>query len=137
MILMGREIRGFDYDLETLKKSCRAYIVNKKDHESVAFVFYSILSYSCKDDSSLLNSFLKEFEDKELNLQKYLNKYTDFSYCIACYLKDFYKEASQGTIEDFLNLESKIFDFIFSLFSEKDLKTLELVKLLGLSALVA
>lgn len=134
---MEREIRGFDYDLETLKKSCRAYIVHKKDHESVAFVFYSILSYSCKDDSSLLNSFLKEFNDKDLYLQKYLNKYADFSYSIASYLTNSYILASEDTLEEFLMLESKIFDFIFSLFAEKDLKTFELVKILGLSALVA
>ena len=111
--------KNLEYDnvIEGLKSNCRSYLVYNKDFKSVAFVFYSILTQSHKEDVSILNSFLHTFQDKNLELQKYINSYSDLIYCIALYLSDIYKASTEEKLEDLIETESKIFNFIFGIAS--------------------
>ena len=106
----------YDIFIEVLKSNCRSCLVNKKDFKSVSFVFYSILSQSSDEDVFILNSFLNTFQDKNLELQKYINSYSDLRYCIALYLAYIYKTSSLETVENLLEIEQQIFDFLFSTF---------------------
>lgn len=135
--------KNLEYDnvIEGLKSNCRSYLVHKKDFKSVAFVFYSILSQSHKEDVSILNSFLNTFNDKNLELQKYINSYSDLRYCIALYLAYIYKTSSSETVENLLEIEQQIFDFLFTIGLsrkfEENTDSLSLLKILGLLGLTA
>ena len=117
-----KKVQYENMKLEEVKESCRAYLCNTQDAETVAFVLYSLISYSSLSELTILNRFIKEFDDREGKLQISFNKYSDFKYCISNYLANYYLDSSKLSIADFLREEEKIFDFVFkiALFQSND-----------------
>ena len=126
--------------VEELKNLCRTYLVYQKDYSSIEFVFYTLLSYSDMNDSSIIDSFLREIGDEELKLQNYLCRYSNLRYCLALLLNDYYKVSSNMNISEFLDTETRIFDFLVNLAlygNPDDVDSMDLIKSLCVAALTA
>ena len=125
---------------EELKNLCRTYLVCQKDYSSIEFVFYTLLSYSDMNDSSIIDMFLREIGDEELKLQNYLCRYSNLRYCLALLLNDYYKVSSNMNIAEFLDTETRIFDFLVNLAlygNPDDVDSMDLIKSLCVAALTA
>ena len=126
--------------VEELKNLCRTYLVYQRDYSSIEFVFYTLLSYSNMNDSSIIDSFLREIGDEELKLQNYLCRYSNLRYCLALLLTDYYKVSSNMNIAEFLDTESRIFDFLVNIAlygNPDDVDSMDLIKSLCVAALTA
>ena len=126
--------------VEELKNLCRTYLVYQKDYSSIEFVFYTLLSYSNMNDSSIIDSFLREIGDEELKLQNYLCRYSNLRYCLALLLNDYYKVSSNMNISEFLDTETRIFDFLVNIAlygNPDDVDSMDLIKSLCVAALTA
>ena len=125
---------------EELKNLCRTYLVYQKDYSSIEFVFYTLLSYSDMNDSSIIDSFLREIGDEELKLQNYLCRYSNLRYCLALLLTDYYKVSASMNISEFLDTESRIFDFLVNIAlsgNPADVDSMDMIKSLCVVALTA
>lgn len=126
--------------VEELKNLCRTYLVYQRDYSSIEFVFYTLLSYSDMNDSSIIDSFLREIGDEELKLQNYLCRYSNLRYCLALLLNDYYKVSSNMNISEFLDTETRIFDFLVNIAlygNPDDVDSMDLIKSLCVAALTA
>lgn len=126
--------------VEELKNLCRTYLVCQKDYSSIEFVFYTLLSYSNMNDSSIIDMFLREIGDEELKLQNYLCRYSNLRYCLALLLNDYYKVSSNMNISEFLDTETRIFDFLVNIAlygNPDDVDSMDLIKSLCVAALTA
>lgn len=126
--------------VEELKNLCRTYLVYQRDYSSIEFVFYTLLSYSNMNDSSIIDSFLREIGDEELKLQNYLCRYSNLRYCLALLLNDYYKVSSNMNISEFLDTETRIFDFLVNIAlygNPDDVDSMDLIKSLCVAALTA
>lgn len=126
--------------VEELKNLCRTYLVYQRDYSSIEFVFYTLLSYSNMNDSSIIDSFLREIGDEELKLQNYLCRYSNLRYCLALLLNDYYKVSSNMNIAEFLDTETRIFDFLVNIAlygNPDDVDSMDLIKSLCVAALTA
>ena len=126
--------------VEELKNLCRTYLVYQRDYSSIEFVFYTLLSYSNMNDSSIIDMFLREIGDEELKLQNYLCRYSNLRYCLALLLNDYYKVSSNMNIADFLDTETRIFDFLVNIAlygNPVDVDSMDLIKSLCVAALTA
>ena len=126
--------------VEELKNLCRTYLVYQRDYSSIEFVFYTLLSYSNMNDSSIIDMFLREIGDEELKLQNYLCRYSNLRYCLALLLNDYYKVSSNMNIAEFLDTESRIFDFLVNIAlsgNPADVDSMNLIKSLCVAALTA
>ena len=126
--------------VEELKNLCRTYLVYQRDYSSIEFVFYTLLSYSNMNDSSIIDMFLREIGDKELKLQNYLCRYSNLRYCLALLLNDYYKVSSNMNISEFLDTETRIFDFLVNIAlygNPDDVDSMDLIKSLCVAALTA
>ena len=126
--------------VEELKNLCRTYLVYQKDYSSIEFVFYTLLSYSDMNDSSIIDMFLREIGDEELKLQNYLCRYSNLRYCLALLLNDYYKVSSNMNIAEFLDTESRIFDFLVNIAlsgNPADVDSMDMIKSLCVAALTA
>ena len=126
--------------VEELKNLCRTYLVYQKDYSSIEFVFYTLLSYSNMNDSSIIDSFLREIGDEELKLQNYLCRYSNLRYCLYLLLTDYYKVSSNMNISEFLDTETRIFDFLVNIAlygNPDDVDSMDLIKSLCVAALTA
>lgn len=126
--------------VEELKNLCRTYLVYQKDYSSIEFVFYTLLSYSNMNDSSIIDIFLREIGDEELKLQNYLCRYSNLRYCLALLLNDYYKVSSNMNIAEFLDTETRIFDFLVNIAlygNPDDVDSMDLIKSLCVAALTA
>ena len=126
--------------VEELKNLCRTYLVYQRDYSSIEFVFYTLLSYSNMNDSSIIDMFLREIGDEELKLQNYLCRYSNLRYCLALLLNDYYKVSSNMNIAEFLDTESRIFDFLVNIAlsgNPADVDSMDLIKSLCVAALTA
>ena len=126
--------------VEELKNLCRTYLVYQRDYSSIEFVFYTLLSYSNMNDSSIIDMFLREIGDEELKLQNYLCRYSNLRYCLALLLNDYYKVSSNMNIAEFLDTETRIFDFLVNLAlygNPDDVDSMDLIKSLCVAALTA
>lgn len=126
--------------VEELKNLCRTYLVYQKDYSSIEFVFYTLLSYSDMNDSSIIDMFLREIGDEELKLQNYLCRYSNLRYCLALLLNDYYKVSSNMNISEFLDTETRIFDFLVNIAlygNPDDVDSMDLIKSLCVAALTA
>ena len=126
--------------VEELKNLCRTYLVYQKDYSSIEFVFYTLLSYSDMNDSSIIDGFLREIGDEELKLQNYLCRYSNLRYCLALLLNDYYKVSSNMNIAEFLDTESRIFDFLVNIAlsgNPADVDSMDMIKSLCVAALTA
>ena len=126
--------------VEELKNLCRTYLVYQKDYSSIEFVFYTLLSYSDMNDSSIIDGFLREIGDEELKLQNYLCRYSNLRYCLALLPNDYYKVSSNMNIAEFLDTETRIFDFLVNIAlygNPDDVDSMDLIKSLCVAALTA
>ena len=126
--------------VEELKNLCRTYLVCQKDYSSIEFVFYTLLSYSDMSDSSIIDMFLREIGDEELKLQNYLCRYSNLRYCLSLLLTDYYKVSSNMNISEFLDTETRIFDFLVNIAlygNPDDVDSMDLIKSLCVAALTA
>ena len=126
--------------VEELKNLCRTYLVYQRDYSSIEFVFYTLLSYSNMNDSSIIDMFLREIGDEELKLQNYLCRYSNLRYCLALLLTDYYKVSSNMNIAEFLDTETRIFDFLVNIAlygNPDDVDSMDLIKSLCVAALTA
>ena len=126
--------------VEELKNLCRTYLVYQRDYSSIEFVFYTLLSYSNMNDSSIIDSFLREIGDEELKLQNYLCRYSNLRYCLSLLLTDYYKVSSNMNIAEFLDTETRIFDFLVNIAlsgNPADVDSMDLIKSLCVAALTA
>ena len=126
--------------VEELKNLCRTYLVYQKDYSSIEFVFYTLLSYSDMNDSSIIDGFLREIGDEELKLQNYLCRYSNLRYCLALLLNDYYKVSSNMNVAEFLDTESRIFDFLVNIAlsgNPADVDSMDMIKSLCVAALTA
>ncbi|MBP9500500.1 MAG: hypothetical protein KBE59_06040 [Acetoanaerobium sp.] len=126
--------------VEELKNLCRTYLVYQRDYSSIEFVFYTLLSYSNMNDSSIIDMFLREIGDEELKLQNYLCRYSNLRYCLALLLNDYYKVSSNMNIAEFLDTETRIFDFLVNIAlygNPDDVDSMDLIKSLCVAALTA
>ena len=126
--------------VEELKNLCRTYLVYQRDYSSIEFVFYTLLSYSDMNDSSIIDSFLREIGDEELKLQNYLCRYSNLRYCLSLLLTDYYKVSSNMNIAEFLDTESRIFDFLVNIAlsgNPADVDSMDMIKSLCVAALTA
>ena len=126
--------------VEELKNLCRTYLVYQRDYSSIECVFYTLLSYSNMNDSSIIDSFLREIGDEELKLQNYLCRYSNLRYCLALLLNDYYKVSSNMNISEFLDTETRIFDFLVNIAlygNPDDVDSMDLIKSLCVAALTA
>ena len=126
--------------VEELKNLCRTYLVYQRDYSSIEFVFYTLLSYSNMNDSSIIDMFLREIGDEELKLQNYLCRYSNLRYCLALLLTDYYKVSASMNISEFLDMETKIFDFLVNIAlssNPSDIDSMNLIKSLCVAALTA
>ena len=126
--------------VEELKNLCRTYLVYQRDYSSIEFVFYTLLSYSNMNDSSIIDSFLREIGDEELKLQNYLCRYSNLRYCLALLLNDYYKVSSNMNVAEFLDTESRIFDFLVNIAlsgNPADVDSMDMIKSLCVAALTA
>ena len=126
--------------VEELKNLCRTYLVYQRDYSSIEFVFYTLLSYSDMNDSSIIDGFLREIGDEELKLQNYLCRYSNLRYCLALLLNDYYKVSSNMNIAEFLDTESRIFDFLVNIAlsgNPADVDSMDMIKSLCVAALTA
>ena len=126
--------------VEELKNLCRTYLVYQRDYSSIEFVFYTLLSYSDMNDSSIIDGFLREIGDEELKLQNYLCRYSNLRYCLALLLNDYYKVSSNMNIAEFLDTETRIFDFLVNIAlygNPDDVDSMDLIKSLCVAALTA
>jgi hypothetical protein len=126
--------------VEELKNLCRTYLVYQRDYSSIEFVFYTLLSYSNMNDSSIIDSFLREIGDEELKLQNYLCRYSNLRYCLALLLNDYYKVSSNMNISEFLDTETRIFDFLVNIAlsgNPADVDSMDMIKSLCVVALTA
>ena len=126
--------------VEELKNLCRTYLVYQRDYSSIEFVFYTLLSYSNMNDSSIIDMFLREIGDEELKLQNYLCRYSNLRYCLALLLNDYYKVSASMNISEFLDMETKIFDFLVNIAlssNPSDVDSMDLIKSLCVAALTA
>ena len=126
--------------VEELKNLCRTYLVYQKDYSSIEFVFYTLLSYSDMNDSSIIDMFLREIGDEELKLQNYLCRYSNLRYCLSLLLTDYYKVSSNMNISEFLDTETRIFDFLVNIAlygNPDDVDSMDLIKSLCVAALTA
>ena len=126
--------------VEELKNLCRTYLVYQRDYSSIEFVFYTLLSYSDMNDSSIIDSFLREIGDEELKLQNYLCRYSNLRYCLALLLNDYYKVSSNMNVAEFLDTESRIFDFLVNIAlsgNPADVDSMDMIKSLCVAALTA
>ena len=126
--------------VEELKNLCRTYLVYQRDYSSIEFVFYTLLSYSNMNDSSIIDSFLREIGDEELKLQNYLCRYSNLRYCLSLLLNDYYKVSSNMNVAEFLDMETKIFDFLVNIAlssNPSDVDSMNLIKSLCVAALTA
>lgn len=126
--------------VEELKNLCRTYLVYQRDYSSIEFVFYTLLSYSNMNDSSIIDMFLREIGDEELKLQNYLCRYSNLRYCLALLLNDYYKVSSNMNVAEFLDTESRIFDFLVNIAlsgNPADVDSMDLIKSLCVAALTA
>ena len=126
--------------VEELKNLCRTYLVYQRDYSSIEFVFYTLLSYSNMNDSSIIDMFLREIGDEELKLQNYLCRYSNLRYCLALLLNDYYKVSSNMNIAEFLDTESRIFDFLVNIAlsgNPADVDSMDMIKSLCVVALTA
>ena len=126
--------------VEELKNLCRTYLVYQRDYSSIEFVFYTLLSYSDMNDSSIIDMFLREIGDEELKLQNYLCRYSNLRYCLALLLNDYYKVSSNMNIAEFLDTETRIFDFLVNIAlygNPDDVDSMDLIKSLCVAALTA
>lgn len=126
--------------VEELKNLCRTYLVYQKDYSSIEFVFYTLLSYSDVNDGSIIDMFLREIGDEELKLQNYLCRYSNLRYCLALLLNDYYKVSSNMNISEFLDTETRIFDFLVNIAlygNPDDVDSMDLIKSLCVAALTA
>lgn len=126
--------------VEELKNLCRTYLVYQKDYSSIEFVFYTLLLYSDMNDSSIIDMFLREIGDEELKLQNYLCRYSNLRYCLALLLNDYYKVSSNMNISEFLDTETRIFDFLVNIAlygNPDDVDSMDLIKSLCVAALTA
>ena len=137
---MENSIRVREECVEELKNLCRTYLVCRKDYSSIEFVFYTLLSYSDMNDSSIIDSFLREIGDEELKLQNYLCRYSNLRYCLSLLLTDYYKVSSNMNIAEFLDTETRIFDFLVNIAlygNPDDVDSMDLIKSLCVAALTA
>ncbi|MPN16680.1 hypothetical protein SDC9_164025 [bioreactor metagenome] len=137
---MKKENSVFNSVVDELKSNCRSYLVHKKDTKSVSFTFYSILSQSSEKDIYILNSFINTFDDTNLELQNYLCLYSDLKYCLSLLLSDYYKVSSSMGIAEFLDTESRIFDFLVNIAlsgNPADVDSMDMIKSLCVAALTA
>lgn len=126
--------------VEELKNLCRTYLVYQKDYSSIEFVFYTLLLYSDMNDSSIIDMFLREIGDEELKLQNYLCRYSNLRYCLALLLNDYYKVSASMNISEFLDTETRIFDFLVNIAlygNPDDVDSMDLIKSLCVAALTA
>ena len=126
--------------VEELKNLCRTYLVYQKDYSSIEFVFYTLLSYSDMNDNSIIDMFLREIGDEELKLQNYLCRYSNLRYCLSLLLTDYYKVSSNMNVAEFLDIETKIFDFLVNIAlssNPSDVDSMDLIKSLCVAALTA
>lgn len=126
--------------VEELKNLCRTYLVYQRDYSSIEFVFYTLLSYSDMNDSSIIDGFLREIGDEELKLQNYLCRYSNLRYCLALLLNDYYKVSSNMNVAEFLDTETRIFDFLVNIAlygNPDDVDSMDLIKSLCVAALTA
>jgi hypothetical protein len=126
--------------VEELKNLCRTYLVYQRDYSSIEFVFYTLLSYSNMNDSSIIDMFLREIGDEELKLQNYLCRYSNLRYCLALLLNDYYKVSSNMNISEFLDTETRIFDFLVNIAlsgNPADVDSMDMIKSLCVVALTA
>ena len=126
--------------VEELKNLCRTYLVYQRDYSSIEFVFYTLLSYSNMNDSSIIDMFLREIGDEELKLQNYLCRYSNLRYCLALLLNDYYKVSSNMNVAEFLDTESRIFDFLVNIAlsgNPADVDSMDMIKSLCVAALTA
>ena len=126
--------------VEELKNLCRTYLVYQRDYSSIEFVFYTLLSYSNMNDSSIIDMFLREIGDEELKLQNYLCRYSNLRYCLALLLNDYYKVSSNMNVAEFLDTETRIFDFLVNIAlygNPDDVDSMDLIKSLCVAALTA
>ena len=126
--------------VEELKNLCRTYLVYQRDYSSIEFVFYTLLSYSNMNDSSIIDMFLREIGDEELKLQNYLCRYSNLRYCLALLLNDYYKVSSNMNISEFLDTESRIFDFLVNIAlsgNPADVDSMDMITSLCVVALTA
>ena len=126
--------------VEELKNLCRTYLVYQRDYSSIEFVFYTLLSYSDVNDGSIIDMFLREIGDEELKLQNYLCRYSNLRYCLALLLNDYYKVSSNMNIAEFLDTETRIFDFLVNIAlygNPDDVDSMDLIKSLCVAALTA
>ena len=126
--------------VEELKNLCRTYLVYQRDYSSIEFVFYTLLSYSNMNDSSIIDGFLREIGDEELKLQNYLCRYSNLRYCLALLLNDYYKVSSNMNVAEFLDTESRIFDFLVNIAlsgNPADVDSMDMIKSLCVAALTA
>ena len=126
--------------VEELKNLCRTYLVYQRDYSSIEFVFYTLLSYSDVNDGSIIDMFLREIGDEELKLQNYLCRYSNLRYCLALLLNDYYKVSSNMNISEFLDTETRIFDFLVNIAlygNPDDVDSMDLIKSLCVAALTA
>ena len=137
---MENSIRVREECVEELKNLCRTYLVYQKDYSSIEFVFYTLLSYSDMNDSSIIDGFLREIGDEELKLQNYLCRYSNLRYCLSLLLTDYYKVSSNMNISEFLDTETRIFDFLVNIAlssNPSDVDSMDLIKSLCVAALTA
>ena len=126
--------------VEELKNLCRTYLVYQRDYSSIEFVFYTLLSYSNMNDSSIIDMFLREIGDEELKLQNYLCRYSNLRYCLSLLLTDYYKVSASMNISEFLDMETKIFDFLVNIAlsgNPADVDSMDMIKSLCVAALTA
>ena len=137
---MENSIRVREECVEELKNLCRTYLVYQRDYSSIEFVFYTLLSYSNMNDSSIIDMFLREIGDEELKLQNYLCRYSNLRYCLSLLLTDYYKVSSNMNISEFLDTETRIFDFLVNIAlygNPDDVDSMDLIKSLCVAALTA
>ena len=126
--------------VEELKNLCRTYLVYQRDYSSIEFVFYTLLSYSNMNDGSIIDMLLREIADEELKLQNYLCRYSNLRYCLALLLNDYYKVSSNMNTAEFLDTETRIFDFLVNIAlygNPDDVDSMDLIKSLCVAALTA
>ena len=139
-VFMENSIRVREECVEELKNLCRTYLVYQKDYSSIEFVFYTLLSYSDVNDGSIIDMFLREIGDEELKLQNYLCRYSNLRYCLSLLLTDYYKVSSNMNISEFLDTETRIFDFLVNIAlygNPDDVDSMDLIKSLCVAALTA
>lgn len=137
---MENSIRVREECVEELKNLCRTYLVYQRDYSSIEFVFYTLLSYSDVNDGSIIDMFLREIGDEELKLQNYLCRYSNLRYCLALLLNDYYKVSSNMNVAEFLDTESRIFDFLVNIAlsgNPADVDSMDMIKSLCVAALTA